>query len=277
MIGRAIRYITESNAKRRKYEFISKFNSNWLNDVKNEADFYIVSFSGSKQFADQLYSIASFYRNVGRPFSWVIYNDGSYKENELQVLVSISGVQVRDVVLQEGSLPLSCFKKYPTLVKVELLRQLNDFSLPVLFTDSDILFYSGFKNFSRQFVSNNWYIVDEGKGYFDPFFELPPNELPLNFGFLVLNKPVDWSFISSYLRERIESGKLHYWSDQTAVHLLAQKEHFSIMPTELFVVGGNDSFKLLHAFDYNKIALRHFVGPVRHKMWQYSWKKFLGV
>lgn len=277
MIGRTIRCITETTAKKKKQNFMAAFKTEWLNEVKKNNDFNVVSFSGSKQFADQLYSIASFYRNVGRPYSWIIYNDGSYKQEELKVLHSIEGVQVRSIVIQEGSLPLSCFKQFPTLLKVELLRQLTDFSRTVLFTDSDILFYKEFKEFSQQFVSNNWYIVDEGQGYFDPSFELPANELPLNLGFIVLNKPAEWSVIFKYLNDRINNGELHYWSDQTAAHLLAQREQFKVMPVELFVVGGKDSFKLSHAVDYNKIALRHFVGPVRHKMWQYSWEKVLGV
>jgi hypothetical protein len=77
--------------------------------------------------------------------------------------------------------------------------------------------------------------------------------------------------------DKIEHSELHYWSDQTAVHILAQREQYKVMPADHFVVDGKDSFKLLHAFDYNKIALRHFVGPVRHKMWQYPWKKVLGI
>lgn len=277
MIGRTIRYITEVSAKKKKQNFGSEFKPNWLNDVKPLVNFNIVSFSGSKQFADQLYSIASFYKNVGRPYSWIIYNDGSYKQEELELLGTIKGVEVRAIVIQEGSLPLSCFKEYPTLLKVEILRQLTDFSRPVLFTDSDVLFYKEFKKISQQFLSSNWYIVDEGKGYFDPSFELPANEPPLNFGFIVLNKPADWSFIFKYLNDRIKQGELHYWSDQTAAHLLAQREQFKVMQVESFVVGGTDGFKLSHAVDYNKIALRHFVGPVRHKMWQYSWKKVLGI
>jgi len=277
MIGRTIRHITEVIGNKNKQKFINAFKPNWLNDVKREAKFNALSFSGSQQFADQLYSIASFYRNVGRPNSWVIYNDGSYKDEELQVFSSIKGVQVLDIVIEEGILPLFYFKKYPTLLKVEILRQLTDFSNPILFTDSDVLFYKHFKNFTHQFTSDNWYIVDEGKGYFDASFDLPANELPLNFGFLVLNKPSNWNFIFTYLNEQIEHGQLHYWSDQTGAHLLAQKEKFNFMSVESFVVGGKDSFKLSHAVNYNKIALRHFVGPVRHKMWQYSWKKVLGI
>jgi hypothetical protein len=277
MIGRTIRYFTGVIGNKNKQYFISAFNPNWLNEVKSEANFNVLSFSGSKQFADQLYSISSFYRNVGKPNSWVIYNDGSYKHEELEVFSSIKGVKVLDIFIGEGSLPLFWFKQYPTLLKVEILRELKDFSDTILFTDSDVLFYKKFKNFTHQFASDNWYIVDEGKGYFDTSFDLPARELPLNFGFLVLNKPSNWNFIFTYLNEQIVRGQLHYWSDQTGAHLLAQKEKFSFMPIESFVVGGKDSFKLSHDVNYNKIALRHFVGPVRHKMWQYSWKKVLDI
>jgi len=83
MIGRTIRCITEVIGNKKKQHFISAFKPSWLNNVKCEAKFNVLSFSGSKQFADQLYSIASFYRNVGRPNSWFIYNDGSYKDDEL--------------------------------------------------------------------------------------------------------------------------------------------------------------------------------------------------
>lgn len=277
MLGRTIRRITELIAKKRKQSFLKSFNPDWLNSCTAIANYQVVSFSGSKQFADQLYSISSFYRNVGKPHSWVIYNDGSYKPAELAILSSIAGVTVCDVIIQADSLPEWCFKKYPTLIKVELLRQLTDFNKTVLFADSDILFYKQFKLFSQQFATGNWYVVDYRSGYFDPEFVLPEGEPPLNFGFLVLNKPSDWNFILEYLNKKIESKSLHYWSDQTAAHLLAQRESFNVMPVEFFVVDGKDSFKIGHAVNYNKIALRHFVGTVRHKMWQYSWKKVLGV
>lgn len=277
MIGRTIRTITEATAKRNKQLFLSNFNPNWLNEVKHETNLNVVSFSGTKQFADQLYSVASFFRNVGKPNTWVIYNDGTYTQHELKVFCSIPSVQVREIDNKEVVLPLACFEQFPTLLKVELLRQLTDFSRTTLFADSDILFYQKFKKYISQFANENWYIVDEGKGYFDPSFKLSPNEHPLNFGFLVLNEPSNWNFVFKYIMDKIEHGELHYWSDQTAVHILAQREQYKVMPTDHFVVDGTDSFKLFHAFDYNKIALRHFVGPVRHKMWQYPWKKVLGI
>jgi hypothetical protein len=184
---------------------------------------------------------------------------------------------VFDIEIKVGGLPAFCFIEFPTLLKVELLQQLPDLNKTILFTDSDILFYRNFKNFNQQFARDNWYLIDEGKGFFDISYDLPANEEPLNFGFLILNRPADWSYVVRYIAKRIESGQLNYWSDQTAVHLLAQQEKFTALPSDLFFVGGKDSFKFTHCVDYNKIALRHFVGPVRHKMWQYSWKKVLGI
>ena len=277
MIGRALRYIAELTAKKRKKEFLDSFDLEWLNTIEETVNFNVLSFSGTKQFADQLYSISSFYRNVGKPISWIIYNDGSLKQEELHILSSISNLQVFDIEIKVGGLPAACFIEFPTLLKVELLQQLPDLNKTLLFTDSDILFYRNFKKFKQQFATDNWYVVDEGEGYFDISYDLPANQEPLNFGFLILNKPTDWSYVVRYLANRIESGQLDYWSDQTAVHLLAQQEKFKALPSDLFVVGGKDSFKLTHCVDYNKIALRHFVGPVRHKMWQYSWEKVLGI
>ena len=200
MIGRIIRSITEELAKRNKQQFINNFNSHWLNDVEERIEFNLISLSGSKQFADQLYSVASFYRNVGKPNSWIIFNDGSYNQEEIEVLVSIKGIQVHDINPNVENLPLYYYKNFPTLLKVEILSQLKDYSLPILFTDSDILFYKQFKNFNHQFASKNWYIIDEGNGYFDTSFNLSENEQPLNFGLLVLNDPADWNFIFGYLK-----------------------------------------------------------------------------
>jgi hypothetical protein len=275
MYGRVIRFITEKLAAKSKIEFIKKFNLLWVNTIRHSVDFNVISFSGSKQFADQLFSISSFYRNVGRPFSWIVYNDGSYSHEELLLLRSINGVKVCNIEIGIGSLPQIYFKQFPTLLKIEILRQQVDFNKTLLFADSDILFYSKFKDYFNQFSNNNWYIIDEGKGYFDPEFVLPENQLPLNLGFLVLNNLANWDFVLDYLHQKINKSDLHYWSDQTATHILAQNEQFNIMPKEHFKVGGNDSFKYSHDVNYNEIAVRHFVGPIRHKMWQYSWKKVL--
>jgi hypothetical protein len=274
--GRLLRFLAINTAKKNKINFLNDFNCNWLNNTTQTADFNVLSFSGSNQFADQLYSISSFYRNIGIPKSWIVYNDGSYSPDQLRVLHSIVNVKVKDVLLEKDSFHKSWINQYPTLLKVEILRNITDYSRTILFTDSDVLFYPLFKKYTQTLFSDNWYIVDESEGYFDSSFKLLPKEKPLNFGFLVLNAPSNWNFVYSYINEHIKSGTLGYWTDQTAMHLLSVKEKFHFLPVGKFVVGGKDSFKLSHDFNYSKIALRHFVGPIRHKMWQYSWKKVLG-
>ena len=59
------------------------------------------------------------------------------------------------------------------------------------------------------------------------------------------------------------------------MHLMATQLGFTALPPNLFVVGGKDAFSFRDAFNYKNIALRHFVGPIRHKMWQHNWRKLL--
>jgi lipopolysaccharide biosynthesis glycosyltransferase len=170
-------------------------------------------------------------------------------------------------------------EEQPTLKKVEILiKHQNDKN--TIFTDSDILFYRNFSTLFRIDSDRNYYLVDEGNGYFDEDFmnEYPKIDSPFNFGLIFLNSEIDMSSVVSYILEKIESKKLGYWSDQTAFQKLVMQDHrFQPLDRNLFRVGGSDAFKLSHCVDYNKIALRHFVGPVRHKMWQYPWRKVLGI
>lgn len=279
MLGRTIRFFSESISKKNKQRFISRFNANWLNEVSKNVDFKVVSFSGGKQFEDQVYSIASFIKNVGKPFSWIIYNDGSYNSIQVGFLEKIQNVQVQNIDLINSALPIKILEKQPTLKKVEILiKHQNDKN--TIFTDSDILFYRNFSTLFKIDSDRNYYLVDEGNGYFDEDFmnEYPKIDSPFNFGLIFSNSEIDMSSVVSYILEKIEAKKLGYWSDQTAFQkLVMQDENFCPLGKELFKVGGSDAFKISHCVDYNKIALRHFVGPVRHKMWQYPWKKVLGI
>jgi hypothetical protein len=277
MIGRTLKYLSTSIAQRHRKTFLKKFRYEWLNEIKKQINIQVISFSGKKQFADQLYSLTSFYRNVGRPISWNIYSDGSYTSSEIEIFSLIRGVKVSDVNIKKSNIPENYFKKYPTLLKVEILKQFQSHSDTIVFSDSDILFYPKFSEFLDIFQEANWYLVDEGTGYFEPGYKLPQGQQPLNLGLLVLNKPINIDYVILYIAKKINQGSLHYWSDQTAFHQLAQIEHFLPLSKNYFFVGGNDAFSLSHCVDYNEIALRHFVGPVRHKMWQYPWKKVLGI
>ena len=252
-----------NNFRRSIPEIISKM-------PKHTIDLKMVSMSGKQYFEDQLLSLFSFYYNVGIPTSWVIYNDGSYTAAEIDIFISIPAVEIKHIDIPNYEIET---KKYPTLKKMLLLQQIT-VECTTIYSDSDVLFFSPFKKHIDKFSALNCYLVDENYVYFDNF--IPKNisvQLPLNLGFLILNTTPDWQIATRYISERIQNNELTYWSDQTAMHLLAIEEKFTALPKDMFVVGGKDAFTIKDACNYKNIALRHFVSPIRHKMWQHNWKK----
>jgi len=278
MIGRLKRKWIVHIAELNKASFMQwqQFN---LPSATTHSEYTVISFSGSKWFADQLFSLYSFYRNVGKPKQWLIYNDGTYCELQLQALRKIDRVTVCNLDLSTAILPQAALQKFPTLKKVEIVsKHISDGD--IIITDSDILFYKHFNEYVKRESKINYYLVDESNSYFDKDFLLqhPFIEYPFNFGLLLLQSTFNLGSIFNYINERFNSEVLDYWSDQTAFQKLVMKDKtFQPLDKNLFKVGGNDSFHISQCVDYNKIALRHFVGPVRHKMWQYSWKKVLGI
>lgn len=278
MIGRLKRRKIENISQRNKLSFIEWQASHLPQSIK-ESEYSVISFSGGNWFADQLYSLYSFYHNVGNPKNWIIYNDGTYTQAQINALQQIERVTVRNLDLSTARLPLEALQKYPTLNKVEIMaRHISDDKMIV--ADSDIIFYKQFLIHLKSDLKTNYFLVDEGNKYFDKEFLLhyPDIDYPFNFGLLLLHSRFDMESVFTYLQERYNMGILEYWSDQTAFQkLILADSTFKPLHKELFKVGGKDAFKLSHCVDYNEIALRHFVGPVRHKMWQYSWKKVLGI
>lgn len=277
MIGRTKRFLAEKMALMNKANFNSWQKSqsqNFFHNKNSVTHFKVVSFSGSKFLMDQLLSIYSFYLNVGIPNEWTIFSDGSYSKEEIERLTALPNVRVetsniRDILSKE------IMNQRPTLKKIFIYEEV-EINNTTIFVDSDVLFYPTFKGFIPEFNMHNWYIVDEGTGYFDPDFKNDYSRPPLNLGLLILNSKPNWDLARNYIYQKIESGQISYWSDQTACHVMASKsDDFKSLPREKFVVGGTDAFALNHCVDYNLIAVRHFVGPVRHKMWQYPWRKSL--
>ena len=278
MIGRYKRKWIELVAAKNKGSFL-QWQQSHLPATKKESAYTVVSFSGGKWFADQLYSLYSFYINVGKPKQWLIYNDGTYSEMQLQALSKIERVTICNLDSSAARLPQIALQKFPTLNKVEIVSK-HISEKKIILIDSDILFYKQFNAHENSYLAANYFLVDEGNRYFDCDFlaENPSIEQPFNFGLLLLNNRFNMESVYSYLEERFSAGVLGYWSDQTAFQkLIMRDKSFLPLDKELFKVGGGDSFHFSHCVDYNKIALRHFVGPVRHKMWQYSWKKVLGL
>ena len=277
MKGRLIKKIVSTLGRKNKKCFLKSFRPDWINNTGKKNNFYVVSFSGAAQFADQLLSICSFYKNVGIPQSWTLYSDGSHTVQQLDILAQIKHLIVKRKIPNQY-LPAEATDRFPTLQKIEILVQ-TVIKGTTIFTDSDILFFPGFERYKKIISTQNWYLVDEAFRYFDSDFLQTADKKapPLNLGLVIINTRVNWIPVIHYINKKFTQGKLTYWSDQTACHILALNEDFTPLLENDFVVGGSDNFKFKSGFDYNQIALRHFVGPVRHKLWFLDYKKLFSI
>ena len=255
----------------------------------------IVSFSSRNDFPEQVLSILSFLRYSGVPSSWTIYSDGSHTAEQKQLLVSIFAF----VVLEErkldhlekipGAFKNSLNRYKPFLLDYaksrplgkKLLYYLNhEVTSPTLFIDSDILFYQ------KSFVLNcilkenfdGWYLPDADWGSLDSRYKQKNSEqlYQVNSGLFLLNKNIAVLEAGLDFLESLESN-YEYFSEQTVMHILFRANGFYPLDPRLFVLNISDQFDFSYAYDRESIAVRHYTGPVRHKMWQKDWKWHLSL
>lgn len=279
MLGRYKRKIAKRVAQRNKSRFEKRFDTRHLL-AKNSSlvNVAVVSFSGVASFQDQLYCIASFVRNVGKPVQWTVYTDGSHTTRQLQQLNEIPFVQVKKVNVEGKCIAAYCLNEYPLLKKLIAFSE-HPIEGTTLFCDSDVLFFPVFKTYLDAIKQRNWFLPDEDVNYFDEEYlaENHPRMFGINTGFMVLNDQPDWSIALHYVQQRIENKlAIGHWSEQTGIHkMVIESPDFNALDPRKFVLAGTDSFRISIHPDWQKIALRHFVGPIRHKMWQTNWQKVL--
>lgn len=278
MIGRTKKKIATALGDKRKQEFKKFYDSSFFKSNKEGVPFAVVSMSGSKVLWDQVYSICSFYINAGRPLLWTIFSDGTYTREEIDLLQSIPFVRVNEIDTTTIPLDATLFQNHPLLKKLAAYSSIK-IDRTTLFCDSDILFFPDFKNYTGCFANGNWYLPDNDRVYLDKEYldKNIPCMFGVNSGFLVLNDPFNWNKTWEYIYDRVNKGlSIGHWSEQTAIHVVVTgSDNFFALDPRKFLAGGGDSFKL--SVFWENLALRHFVGPVRHKMWQASWKKVLAV
>lgn len=276
MFGRITKKITELIANRNKVSFKKEFDPKILNGISRTVSLRIVSFSGERQLEDQLYSIASFYTNIGVPDNWTVFSDGTHHVASMRLLSSVKNVNIEFPDI--NTIPSKYREESNPLIKKLFYFRSVLVNTTTLFVDSDVLFYKLFASYLPLLKSQNWFLVDEGYGYFDSFYmqKVALDIYPCNSGLLIFNDEPEWQKAIEYLDFQKRFGRLEHWTEQTAIHIMT-RGFKTMLPLDprYFVVGGRDSFKFSFDYDPATIAIRHFVGPVRHKMWQYSWRKTL--
>jgi len=250
----------------------------------------VVSFSSCNDFNEQILSILSFLRYVGTPVAWTLYSDGTHTSEQIQLLTSsFEFIQVKGTDLEDiDSVMKNCKKElHPYLEQLlhyagqhplgkRLYLYLNhDIKEPTLFLDADILFYnqaSIIKIILKEDV-NGWYLPDTDWGCLDSHYKASNIKqlYQVNGGFLLFNKPL------SHLTEGLEflkqlDYKYEYFSEQTIMHILLKANSFMPLDPRIFILNIDDQFDFSYLLPREKMAIRHYTGPVRHKMWQRNWK-----
>jgi hypothetical protein len=234
---------------------------------------------------EQKLSILSFLRHVGTPAKWYIVSDGSISESQAESLRSIHpAIEVLDwhaFLCEENRVCFERLSKYTIFAKkFALMSNLPDLGA-VVYVDTDILFFEGaqhFRNLLRNLGQKSYYQKDL-LGCLDSSF-LTKSELeapPLNAGFVVQGRRLDWSApiarlnsTLSQLRRVQTIGDLGIL-EQSASHL-AHYLAGSIPLDEKYALQLSDRFDQEDRFSGRNFVLRHYVRPVRHKMWVHSTK-----
>ena len=289
--------------KRNRGKFTKRVNDDMSNlllelNKKNSIEMEVACFSSYNDYPEQLLSILSFVRYVGIPKKWNLYSDGSHSQEQIKHLeksfdflkvikpINWQEIQTLKGVCKEELEPYEEYlidyaKKFPLGKK--LFYYLNHtIDGPTLFIDSDILFYEH-ANVLELILSETppvkgWYMPDANWGCLDSRYKEKYSEqiYQINSGFIFANGAFD------HLRDSLEFFKTYnftyeYFSEQTIYHHLLKNNTYMPLTPRTFILDSSDQFEFSYLFHPKQMAVRHYTGPVRHKMWQKDYKWHLGL
>ncbi|HEY2713371.1 MAG TPA: hypothetical protein VGI60_12715 [Chthoniobacterales bacterium] len=139
-----------------------------------------------------------------------------------------------------------------------------------LYVDSDVLFFPGASHLAKALVTNGvpaLYLPDcrEDSADFRLFRDPIERRNPVNTGLLFLSRKLDWSLaIQRYLEL---NDKPIFFTNQTMTHLTMHANNARALDPRVFVLQLDDQFIYSDRYAAKDLILRHYVNPVRHKLW----------
>jgi hypothetical protein len=264
---------------------------------KNSIPIDIVSYSSSKDFYLQIYSILSFIRYNGKPLSWTIYSDGSHSQSQIEKLErEFEFLKVFFIALDKDNELRKTLKRELTpyfndllhfaqnnVLGKKLFHYLNhNINHPTLFIDSDVIFYGNSYEFlkltNQKEFCNGWYIVDHNDSSLDTRY-LRNNTKSLasvNSGFFLTFKNIEnFKIAMDFLKST--NQYYEYFTEQTFIHLLLKSNSFLPLPSSYFILNSKDNYFFSNFYNPNEIVVRHYTQPIRHKLWQKKYTWHLGL
>jgi hypothetical protein len=233
----------------------------------------VFAYSGEAALPEQVASIRSFLRHVGRPPRFTVVCDGTYTQRSLELLKGIdAAVSVSDAgewIPENMPAEIQPYlREHPTGRQLALIMSLPA-NAPALYLDSDVLFFEGAQdllNYTEARDVPAFYLRDCGFSGDDRLLRGASEETePVNTGFLLLFRPLDWSLgIQRFLAM---SGAPNFFTNQTITHLTMHANGAQPFDPRKYVLQLDDQFVYPDRYADASLALRHYVNPVRHKFW----------
>ncbi|OCX54556.1 hypothetical protein BEL04_09985 [Mucilaginibacter sp. PPCGB 2223] len=278
--GGITKALCQRKAERNKREFAKGINAIDISAMTNPetVNFEIISFSGASGFEDQVLSIFSFLVYAGTPVKWTIYSDKSYSQEQKQAFKNkfpFAAVVDWDEgkYIRENQLLADYLKECHLAKKLNAILS-HPYDRQTIYIDSDILFYKNFAGYLESGLLDKglWYAPDTmwGNNAANYFKHKTTSIYPLNSGLLIM----DQSFNKADIFEYLESlkGKYHYFSEQSSFEYAFRKQDANVLDPRQFIIDTADQFDFATKYHPDEIAMRHYTGPVRHKMWQNGWE-----
>ena len=248
-------------------------------------DFHLASFSGARDFEEQMLSLLTFRRWVGLPHSWVVFSDGTHTDEMRDLLhaqfpwASLRSWELSQPLVSGEANFLFQYAQEHAMGKRLIAYSTLPLRRPTLFLDSDVFFYAkAAELLSLAFAGpQNWFLPDMDWGTLDTRF-LAKNSRDLyqsNGGFYLLKPGFSWEPVLDFLKQL--DNKFEYFSDQTAFHVAFKQQGVMALDPRVFVLHCDDQFALGLNELPREMAIRHFVAMVRHKIWEPGWRWHLAV
>jgi hypothetical protein len=234
--------------------------------------FEVFSYSSDSMLPEQVVSIRSFLRQVGQPKSFTVVSDGSHSDRSIRLLKSVD--RSVSVTTAQPAIPglhpklESYLNSHPTGKQLALIMSLPR-NGPALYVDADVRFFPAASDLFARGEAKDLsacYLVD-CKFAGDPRLLRSANEEnePVNTGFLFLFKKLDWSLS---IRRFLElEGEPNFFTNQTMTHLTMHENGGRPFDPAKYVLQLDDQCLFADRYAGPRLALRHYVNPVRHKFW----------
>lgn len=233
----------------------------------------VFSYSGESGLPEQVASIRSFLKYVGRPKRFTVVSDGTLSVRSSDILksldpaISVSG----SGRWLPGNLPTRIYPyltTHPTGKQLALIMSLP-VDGPTLYIDSDVLFFPGANDLIRLAESQAvpaLYLADCQLSADERLFRSAAEKThPVNTGVLLLFEKLDWAL---GVRRFLElPGLPNFFTNQTMTHLAVHASGASPLDDKKYVLQLDDQFVYPDRYACRDLALRHYVNPVRHKFW----------